>query len=226
MSRTILLLLAEASLRATAAALLVGAALSSLRATSGAVRHAAWIAVLLAMIAMPGISRVAPAIDLPIPDNGLWMPRRIAAVSMVDASARPPRFVDALDTAAAPPPQHWQTTIGPRQRRAAGRTPRRRVTGEEWPTVLVVVYASVTAVLCVRLLIGWLAAARILRRSVPAGPPCTRPAFVTRRHSAYRRPSVYFGRRFCCLRRRPRGRATRCGQCSRTNWRMPGVAIR
>ena len=52
MSAAILELLAGASMRATIAAVSVGAALCALRVTSSAARHAAWTAVLIAMLAI------------------------------------------------------------------------------------------------------------------------------------------------------------------------------
>ena len=67
MSGALLWTLADISIRAFAAAALVGGALAALRVRAGAVRHASWTAVLVAMLFMPALVRSVPAIAVPIP---------------------------------------------------------------------------------------------------------------------------------------------------------------
>lgn len=55
------------SLRSLAAAAAVGLVLVGLRVRSGAVRHAAWSAVLFTMMTMPVLVAVVPRVDVPVP---------------------------------------------------------------------------------------------------------------------------------------------------------------
>jgi beta-lactamase regulating signal transducer with metallopeptidase domain len=59
--------LGDTSIRAFVAAALVGGALAALRVRAGAVRHASWTTVLVAMLLMPALVRSVPAIPVPIP---------------------------------------------------------------------------------------------------------------------------------------------------------------
>ena len=67
MSGAFLGTLADISLRAFVAAALVGGALAALRVRAGAVRHASWTAVLVAMLLMPALVRSVPAVAVPMP---------------------------------------------------------------------------------------------------------------------------------------------------------------
>ncbi len=62
-------LAADISLRIVAAAAAVGLVLAVLRVRSGAARHAAWSAVLLAMLTMPGLMAIVPRVDVPVPSS-------------------------------------------------------------------------------------------------------------------------------------------------------------
>ncbi len=83
--------LADISIRASVAAALVGGALAALRVRAGAVRHAAWTAVLVAMLFMPALIRSTPVIAVPMPFNAPPFPvsfeagHREAAVKFVPA---------------------------------------------------------------------------------------------------------------------------------------------
>jgi hypothetical protein len=57
----------DVSLRSIAAAAAVGLVLVGLRVRSGAVRHAAWSAVLVTMLTMPVLIGVVPRVDVPVP---------------------------------------------------------------------------------------------------------------------------------------------------------------
>src|SRR5258707_13253525 len=67
MNGTFLGLLADVSIRASVAALLVGGSLAAVRVRSSALRHASWTAVLLAMLLMPALIPVVPVIAIPFP---------------------------------------------------------------------------------------------------------------------------------------------------------------
>jgi hypothetical protein len=62
-------LAADISLRIVAAAAAVGLVLVVLRVRSGAARHAAWSAVLLAMLTMPVLTAVVPRVEVPVPST-------------------------------------------------------------------------------------------------------------------------------------------------------------
>ncbi|MEX2662672.1 MAG: M56 family metallopeptidase [Vicinamibacterales bacterium] len=62
-------LAADISLRILAAAAAVGLVLVVLRVRSGAARHAAWSAVLLAMLTMPLLMAIVPRVDVPVPST-------------------------------------------------------------------------------------------------------------------------------------------------------------
>ena len=66
MSGTLLRILADASVRMSIVALLVGATLAALRVRASGMRHAAWTVVLLAMILMPVLTYAVPAISIPL----------------------------------------------------------------------------------------------------------------------------------------------------------------
>ncbi len=57
----------DISLRIIAAAAAVGLVLVVLRVRSGAARHAAWSAVLVAMLMMPLLTAIVPKVDVPVP---------------------------------------------------------------------------------------------------------------------------------------------------------------
>ena len=62
-------LAADISLRIVAAAAAVGLVLVVLRVRSGAARHAAWSAVLLAMLTMPVLMAIVPRVEVPVPST-------------------------------------------------------------------------------------------------------------------------------------------------------------
>src|SRR5688500_8906240 len=60
---------ADISLRILAAAAAVGLVLVVLRVRSGAARHAAWSAVLLAMLTMPLLTTIVPTVEVAVPST-------------------------------------------------------------------------------------------------------------------------------------------------------------
>jgi Zn-dependent protease with chaperone function len=85
-----LTLVADLSLRVVAAAAAVGLVLIVLRVRSGAVRHAAWLAVLLAMLSMPVLTAIVPKMEVPIPPTVDF--RAVAGEPDRPAFASPNRF--------------------------------------------------------------------------------------------------------------------------------------
>jgi hypothetical protein len=59
----------DVSLRSVAAAAAVGLVLVGFRVRSGAVRHAAWSAVLVTMLMMPALVAVVPRVEVPVPSS-------------------------------------------------------------------------------------------------------------------------------------------------------------
>ena len=66
MSDQLPFILLEAALRATALWAMVGVLLWLLRVPRGGLRHSAWLMVVVAMLLMPGLQRLAPALPLPL----------------------------------------------------------------------------------------------------------------------------------------------------------------
>src|SRR5436309_13397265 len=66
MSGAFLRMLADTSIRAPVAAVLVAGALAALRVRAGAVRHASWTARLFAMLLMPVLPYCVPAVAPPL----------------------------------------------------------------------------------------------------------------------------------------------------------------
>jgi uncharacterized protein (TIGR03435 family) len=167
MSRAFLGILADVSIRASLAAMLVAGVLAAVRVRTSAVRHASWTAVLLAMLLMPALTRSLPAIAVPwsLAVPALPSPsdadRREAAPAplstapsdavSVRVDARP--AVDAAVGASAPAP--------------VDRPPKRSL----WPVAVLAVYGLGAAAMLMRFLIGWWGAARIARAGEPIGLP-------------------------------------------------------
>ncbi len=103
--------LADASLRAALVAALVAATLAVLRVRSGATQHAAWTIVLVAMLLMPVLSRLVPAVGVPVPTAA----RDIVAAAV---ATRP-----ALRAGRNPAPPAPATLTPPRRERGASRDP-------------------------------------------------------------------------------------------------------
>ena len=75
-AETLLRVLLDSSLRVALIAVAVAVILRAMRVGSSAVKHAAWTAVLWAMLLMPILPTVVPAISIPVP------PMRWAAMKL------------------------------------------------------------------------------------------------------------------------------------------------
>src|SRR5260370_26815849 len=63
----LLQILLQSSIRATLVALIVGVLLAAAKIRSSSLRHTAWLAVLCAMLMMPFLPYVIPALPAPVP---------------------------------------------------------------------------------------------------------------------------------------------------------------
>src|SRR5690349_16185517 len=89
----------EISLRVVGAAAAVGFVLVVLRVRSGAARHAAWSAVLLTMLTMPGLLSIVPRVEVPVPS------RLALDLDGVAGEATPPERIDPPATMDSPKSQ-------------------------------------------------------------------------------------------------------------------------
>jgi beta-lactamase regulating signal transducer with metallopeptidase domain len=148
------------SLRIIIAAAAVGLVLVALRVRSGAARHAAWTAVLFAMLAMPVLTTVVPRIEVPVPSTLVPDPGTIAAQYANGASEdSATRIESALTrtsgTSAAlqplpvvPDPEHPRTLM-------------------DWLAPMLAIYVAGLFYFTARLAAGW----RLARRLVGAATP-------------------------------------------------------
>lgn len=184
MSGAFLAILADTSIRASVAALLVAAVLAIVRARSGAVRHAAWTAVLFAMLLMPVLTRWTPAIvtpfSVPLPAFGEHFdnaareilpehrgPQRAAASSGVppdSAGTSTPSDISVLSTEFAAPLTSSPGTAS---------------TANFWLLVICAVYGIVAAAMMARFFVGWWGAVRVARGSQAVNPVLEYPPFLS-----------------------------------------------
>ncbi len=150
MTATLVRMLLETSLRAGLLAAAVGLILGVGRIRSSAVRHAAWTAVLFAMVLMPVLPSVVP----PIPMSVRLPSRAIASMPFMTDAATVSPVDQRHEPAAARLETEEPRTVS---------TARRTVNGLVWPSTLVILYGGGVVVLLSRLLVGWLAMVRIAR---------------------------------------------------------------
>ena len=142
---------ADLSFRIVAAAAAVGLILTVLRVRSGAVRHAAWSAVLAAMLTMPLLIAVVPPITITLPAT-LALDR----VSLPDPpDARTPASPAPLPASIAAP------SLVPAVRSAASQ-PGPPVAAKDWRAVALVLYAAGLLFFGLRFAGGWHLARRLV----------------------------------------------------------------
>ena len=176
--------LADASLRAALVAALVAAALAALRVRAGATRHAAWTIVLVAMLLMPALSHLVPAVGVPVP------PAARDIVGAAVATTHGPRTEQNPAATASPP------LTPPRRERGASRDPAPAAPspgawpevasgwpwtasgwpwaggGWPWAAIFLAVYAAGMASMLLRLVLGLWGSRRLARGARPIdGPP-------------------------------------------------------
>jgi len=148
----------DASVRIALVAAMVALILVVSRIRSGGVRHAAWTAVLCAMLLMPVLPYCIPAIPIPIPAStaGIHAAFEVPEVLLPAQAALPGK-----DVTPAP-----ASEILPVQSAAPGPAPR-----QWWPAAALTFYGAGALALLFRLLLGWGSTLRIARTSVPADLP-------------------------------------------------------
>jgi beta-lactamase regulating signal transducer with metallopeptidase domain len=152
----------DASIRISVIAIVIASLLAAARVRVSSVRHAAWTAVLVAMLLMPVLPSVVPSIDVPVPRP---------------AAAQPWSVADALII--APPSDVSDRTVTPSTQASAGSMPpdgaRSAMDVEAGPRsvrptmagVAIAVYGLVAFVLLTRLVLGWWASVRVVKQSRP-----------------------------------------------------------
>ena len=157
-------ILVDASLRVLVLALLVWLVLASARVRSSEVRHRAWTTALAAMLLMPVLPSLVPAVRVPVPAEV----RLVSVVPDPAWTAEPA----ADDRIPAGPSRAAAATPFPTAPASApvGTTPRDTSRGGLTRVALMIYFAGALASL-VWLVIGWRAAVRLVRAAVPAGVP-------------------------------------------------------
>ncbi len=144
----------EASLQSAALALCVGGILVAARIRSGAVRHAAWLAVLCGMMLMPLLPRITPQVQIPI---------SLPAIADADAQVTNQMVLS---------PQGQATTVRslalPRNYGTAPDSSQNHIT---WSAIGVAVYAAGLLFLLGCLVPGWRLASQIARSGVSVQAP-------------------------------------------------------
>src|SRR5688500_7387185 len=147
-------LAADISLRILAAAAAVGLVLVVLRVRSGAARHAAWSAVLLAMLTMPVLMAIVPGVEVPVPSTlaldfgtiageaGPYDGVELRAANLESNAAQLPPAVPVLEPLDAP---------------AASLL--------DWRTAAIALYAAGVLFFFIRMAGGWLLARRLVARA-------------------------------------------------------------
>jgi beta-lactamase regulating signal transducer with metallopeptidase domain len=154
MSDSLLRVLLDSSLRAFAVAGIVAVMLIALRVHTAAVRHAAWTAVLCAMLLMPILPDCVPAIAIPVSGRALRMSTSLGAETSSQAFfaapvvERPRRAQVAEAVPSMPPPPVPDAA---------------RKHGTVWPTAALIAYGIGTLILLLRLWAGWRDADRLIR---------------------------------------------------------------
>jgi len=161
MSRTVVAMLVETSIRSTGIALVVATLLAVWRARSGAVRHAAWTAVGGSMLLMPLLVAMLPPVAVPIP-------RALSPLVLDPVEPLPRARVEPIAADIEQPASSRSTQAATS---AASATPSTSFDG--W-TVLAIAYGL--GVLCagLRIAVGWRGAARIAADSKPVDVFCGR----------------------------------------------------
>jgi beta-lactamase regulating signal transducer with metallopeptidase domain len=166
-AESLLVQLLETSLRGTAAVGLVAAVLLLARVRDSRVRYGAWIAAVLAMLAMPVLTAIAPDVPVPLPSfaslpagsASVFLPSSREHGSATDArlSGDERARTSSDDDPAVVPP----VTL----RRAADSTP--AVTWGWLSFVIAALYLSGVTVFVLRLAFGYRQLARLARSSRP-----------------------------------------------------------
>ena len=182
MSETALGLLVEASLRAALVASLVAAALAALRVQAGATRHAAWTIVLVAMLLMPALSRLVPAVGVPVPPAARDIVAAAAVATPVTPIPQAERAPGPPGSPVMPPPRQEGSSSGELARPygrvgsfAGAKLLRRKLLGPvasspdewSWAATALGVYVAGAVPMLLRLVLGLWGSRRLARGARP-----------------------------------------------------------
>jgi beta-lactamase regulating signal transducer with metallopeptidase domain len=162
-NETILQIAAGSSIRVIAVAAIVAVTLVLLRVRSGSVRHAAWTAVLAAMILMPVLPDVVPRLAIPAPMASRPQTPAVAAAPFTVTPVLP---FESDNRAAAMPVPVASTTTTPVMPLAEPR-PRPGPPNPGWPAMALGAWALGGLLLASRIGVGW----RLMRRVLATGRP-------------------------------------------------------
>ena len=155
-TETLLYSVLDASLRILIIAVAVKVILFAGRIGSARVSHAAWRAVLCAMLLMPVLPAVVPALLFRVPDA----PYLVEVFPTVPKTDEVTPAVEGTQTGSpALPPAHAASrplTVGAGYDRVSSNWG-----ASIWPAVVLIVYGTGTLILFARLVLGWLAMQRI-----------------------------------------------------------------
>lgn len=164
----------DVSLRILAAAAAVGLVLVLLRVRSGAARHAAWSAVLLAMLTMPVLVAIVPTVNVPVPSTLALDLREIAGGRPLDEnSSNRPDVADAAVSGNADAQIPFARATLPAE---TGRGSSAEFASTIAP-ILPAIYALGLAFFAVRLARGWLLARRLVAKVTPVDVVNGAPVF-------------------------------------------------
>ncbi len=149
---TVIGIIVDSSLRVTLVAALVALILLLVRVRSSAVRHAAWTAVLCAMLLMPILPYCIPAITIPVP-----MPSAHTDATAVISESGPPVPVAENQEALAP-------ALGAANPQAMDINPPSDP-APIWLAVILIAYGMGLILLASRLIMGWRSMIRLTRTS-------------------------------------------------------------
>ncbi len=152
----------DISLRALAAAMAVGLVLRLLRVRAAAVLHSAWSAVLFAMLLMPVLPSIVPALPVPVPASAGGL---LGAASRTEPSPGVIGYSkQALNVINAVPSPHMGNLVPSADRLPPSVTGARA--SRPWlPLVLFGVYAAGVLLFVARLFYGWYLASAMIRRT-------------------------------------------------------------
>ena len=158
---------AEISLRIVAAAAAVGLVLIVLRVRSGAARHAAWSAVLLAMLTMPVLMAIVPRVEVPVPSTLAFD---------FGANAGEPSPVEPLERRVSPDVPEAQSSVAVTSPalEAKGRSSRLAI---DWRIAAVALYTVGALFFFVRVAVGWILARRLVARAIHVACDNRTPVF-------------------------------------------------
>jgi beta-lactamase regulating signal transducer with metallopeptidase domain len=159
-------LAADISLRIVAAAAAVGLVLVVLRVRSGAARHAAWSAVLLAMLTMPGLMAIVPRVEVRVPSTLALDFGGIAGEANSDEPLETPVSADSTES------QRSVAVTSPTLE--ANQGPNRLAF--DWRIAAIALYIVGLLFCFVRIAVGWLLGRRLVARAVRV--PCDNRAPV------------------------------------------------